>query len=83
MSAATLTRKGQVTIPKSIRDRLGIQEGEKVLFVVRGEEVVLKVLRGNILELKGSVKPSARPENFEKIRRSVKKTLSSKIARHG
>ena len=46
MSAATLTRKGQVTIPKSIRDRLGIQEGEKVLFVVRGEEVVLKVLRG-------------------------------------
>ena len=83
MSAATLTRKGQVTIPKSIRDRLGIQEGEKVLFVVRGEEVVLKVLRGNILELKGSVKPSARPENFETIRRSVKKVLSSKISRHG
>jgi len=81
MSASTVTRKGQVTIPKTIRDRLGIKEGEKVFFVVRGGEVVLKVLRGNILDLKGSVKPSARPEDFESVRRSVKQVVSKKVAR--
>ena len=81
MSASTVTRKGQVTIPKTIRDRLGIKEGEKVFFVVRGGEVVLKVLRGNILDLKGSVKPSARPEDFESVRRSVKQAVSKKVAR--
>jgi len=43
MLESTITRKGQVTIPKAIRDRLGVKEGEKVLFVMRGEEVVLKV----------------------------------------
>ncbi|MEK7352483.1 MAG: AbrB/MazE/SpoVT family DNA-binding domain-containing protein, partial [Nitrospirota bacterium] len=45
-----MTRKGQVTIPKAIRDRLGVKEGEKVLFVMRGEEVVLKVIKGTILD---------------------------------
>lgn len=29
---ATVTSKGQVTIPKAVRDRLNIEEGEKVLF---------------------------------------------------
>ena len=83
MTMTTLTKKGQVTIPKPIRDRLGIREGEKVLFVVRGEEVVLKVLRGNILDLKGSVKASARPENFEAVRRSIKRAVSAKVAGDG
>jgi AbrB family looped-hinge helix DNA binding protein len=33
MLESTITRKGQVTIPKAIRDRLGVEEGEKVLFI--------------------------------------------------
>jgi AbrB family looped-hinge helix DNA binding protein len=83
MSASTITRKGQVTIPKTIRDRLKVKEGEKVFFVMRGDEVVLKVLRGTILDLKGSVKASAHPEDFEAIRRSVKKSVAARLARHG
>lgn len=38
MLESTITRKGQVTIPKVIRDRLGVKEGEKVLFVIRGRK---------------------------------------------
>jgi AbrB family looped-hinge helix DNA binding protein len=65
-----------MSFPKVIRDRLGVKEGEKVLFVLRGEEVVLKVIRGNILDLKASVKAQAHPENFEAIRKSVKRFVS-------
>lgn len=83
MPASTVTRKGQVTIPKAIRDRLGVREGEKVFFVLRGDEVVLKPLHGDILELKGSIKPSAHPEDFEAIRRKVKKAVSAKVAKNG
>ncbi len=83
MSSSTMTRKGQVTIPKPIRDWLGVKEGEKVFFVTRGDEVVLKVLRGTILDLKGSIKASRHPEDFEAIRRSVKQTMARKGARHG
>ena len=40
MLESMITGKGQVTIPEAIRDRLGVKEGEKVIFVMRGEEVV-------------------------------------------
>ncbi len=83
MLESTMTRKGQVTIPKAIRDRLGVKEGEKVLFVMRGEEVVLKVVKGTILDLRGSVGPSAHPEDFEKIRQSVRRAVARKVAGHG
>jgi AbrB family looped-hinge helix DNA binding protein len=83
MLESTITRKGQVTIPKTIRDRLGVKEGEKVLFVMRGEEVVLKVVKGTILDLRGSVKPSAHPGDFEKIRQSVKQAVGKRVAGHG
>jgi len=52
-----------------------------VLFVLRGEEVVLKVIRGNILDLKASVKAQAHPENFESIRKSVKRFVSNRVTR--
>jgi antitoxin PrlF len=83
MLESTITRKGQVTIPKAIRDRLGVKEGEKVLFVMRGEEVVLKVVKGTILDLRGSVQTPAHPEDFEKIRQSVKQALAKKVLGHG
>jgi len=44
MSSSTVTQKGQVTIPKAIRERLGVREGQKVIFIIRGEDVILKVL---------------------------------------
>lgn len=80
---STLTRKGQVTIPKEIRDELGLTEGDQVFFVRRGGEIVLKVLQGNILELRGSVRASRRPENFESIRETTKRKVASKLARDG
>lgn len=83
MMESTLTRKGQVTIPKEIRDRLGMKEGEKVIFVIRGEEVILKVVKGTILDLRGSVRRSTSPEDLEKIRQSVKQAVAKKVAGHG
>jgi antitoxin PrlF len=38
MDSAKITSKGQITIPKKVRDRLGVSEGESVYFVeVDGE----------------------------------------------
>jgi hypothetical protein len=54
-----------------------------VYFVIRGEEVVLKVIRGTILDLKGSVPPSVRPEGFDKIRQAVKHVMAKRVAGYG
>ena len=83
MSESVITRKGQVTIPKEIRNHLKAKEGERVVFVLRGDDVVLKVVRGNILDLKGSVKPKERPENIDSVRQSVKRAVGARVARNG
>ena len=38
---ATLTSKGQITVPKPIRQALGVNAGGKLAFVLRGSQVVV------------------------------------------
>jgi len=38
---ATVTSKGQITLPKSIRQALGISVGEKVAFDLRGTQIIV------------------------------------------
>ncbi len=38
---ATLTSKGQITLPKAIRQTLGVTTGSKVSFELRGGEVIV------------------------------------------
>jgi AbrB family looped-hinge helix DNA binding protein len=39
--AAKLTSKGQMTVPKAVRDALGLKEGDEVVFRVEGNRAVL------------------------------------------
>ena len=41
MEIAKVTSKGQITIPIDIRRKLGVKEGEKILFVEEGDRVVI------------------------------------------
>ena len=41
MELAKVTSKGQITIPIDIRKKLGIKEGDKVLFIEEGDKVML------------------------------------------
>lgn len=81
MPSALITRKGQVTIPKAIRETVHWHIGDRVSFAVREDEVVLKRQEGTILDLKGSVQPSRRPEDFDDIRRQVQRRRAERQAR--
>ena len=52
---ATLTSKGQLTVPASIREAMGIRTGDKLHFAPAGAEgyLVTPVRRGNLLDLAG------------------------------
>ncbi|MDM0070987.1 type II toxin-antitoxin system PrlF family antitoxin [Variovorax sp. J31P207] len=45
---ATLTSKGQITLPKAIRQALGVDTGGKVAFDLRGGEVVVSRAEGGV-----------------------------------
>ncbi len=42
MELAKVTTKGQVTIPKAIRDLLDLKEGSKILFIQKGKDIVIQ-----------------------------------------
>jgi antitoxin PrlF len=53
-SDATLTSKGQTTIPKSIRDRLGMKAGDRMTFTLMPDgAVVLRVKNKHVSDLAG------------------------------
>ena len=52
--AARLTSKGQVTIPRAVREALGLEEGDQVVFRVEGRRAVL-ARTPNLLDLAGAV----------------------------
>ena len=51
---STVTSKGQVTIPKNIRERLQIRSNDKVDFILEGDRVLLVPVR-TLLDLRGAV----------------------------
>jgi antitoxin PrlF len=54
MPSATITSKGQLTLPKAIRDRLRLGAGDRVDFIVKGDgTVVLQPATVDVRELKG------------------------------
>lgn len=54
MRQSTLTSKGQITIPKSVRDSLALHAGDKVEFVLtENNEVLLKPVTKKVDEVFG------------------------------
>ena len=42
MLTAKVTTKGQITIPKAVRDKLGLSPGERLLFKEENDEFIIK-----------------------------------------
>lgn len=79
-AAAKMTSKGQVTVPKAVREALGIKEGDEVVFRVEGNRAVL-ARTPDLLELAGSIRVPAAKRNVawdEVLRRTKAKRASTR-----
>lgn len=61
-AAAKVTSKGQVTVPKAVRDALDIKEGDELVFRVEGNHAVL-ARTPDLLDLAGSIRVPAAKRN--------------------
>jgi len=69
---ATLTSKGQITVPKAVRDALDLTAGDRVVFQVEKDRALL-AKTPDLLELAGSiaVPPGKRGTPWDEVRRSA------------
>lgn len=61
-AAAKMTSKGQLTVPKAVRDALGMKEGDEVVFRVEGNRALL-ARTPDLLDLAGTIQVPAAKRN--------------------
>ena len=77
MALATLTNKGQVTIPKAVRDSLGLHTGDKLEFIIseKGEAIFRPVTR-KVDDVFGRLyKPGRTPVTIEDMDDAIKQKM--------
>lgn len=88
MSTTTLTSKGQITVPKAVRDRLALKQGDRLRVAVdtdgrvtleRERQPQVEELYGLLRRLAGR-RPSSVAEMHAAIRRRAKEKHSGRKA---
>ncbi len=78
MPTATVTSKGQVTIPKGIRDRLKLKKGTRVRFTENADgSVTLRAQTRSIFDMVGMLKPKhGRHVTVEEMNEAVRRAAA-------
>jgi AbrB family looped-hinge helix DNA binding protein len=73
VATLTLTSRGQITIPQRIRKALRLEANDKITIMVKDDTLVLKRIKGNILDIAASIKipDDQKPIDFRKVRKQV------------
>ena len=72
-----MTSKGQLTVPKDVRDRLGLKSGDRVVFEFEGDSLRLRVEhRKSLSELRGSLPASRKYPGKEAEREAARGQLA-------
>lgn len=77
--AARMTSKGQVTVPKVVRDALGVNEGDALIFRVEGNRAIV-ARTPDFLELAGRlpVPESKKNAAWDQVIRSARVSRATK-----
>lgn len=73
MASATLTSKGQITLPKEILERLQLQPGDRVEFLVGPDgRITVWPVTSDATILKGLIPKPKQPVTLEAMRAAIK-----------
>lgn len=77
---SVLTAKSQVTIPKKVRDAMGVGPGDQVRFKLEGNVARIEPIASKLERNFGTVKPRKKPEDFRKVREAFEKAVANDTA---
>lgn len=77
MAQATITTKGQVTIPKLVRESMRLKAGDKIEFILTSkEEVLIRLISRKVDDLFGKLhRPGMRTVSIEEMDAAVREKL--------
>ena len=82
MPRATITTKGQITIPKEVRDHLGVDAGDKVDFIVQRDGTVSVRRLWPVSRLKGMLyRPGQKPATIAELHEAVAESAVARYVR--
>jgi AbrB family looped-hinge helix DNA binding protein len=83
MATATMTSKGQITVPKEIRERLGLRTGDRVAFRERtdGSIVVEAEKTVDFRSLRGILPAPARKVTLEEMDQAIRDAAAERHRR--
>ena len=70
MIESAITSKGQTTLPKSIRDALSVRPGDKVRYIVHGDEVRIRKVKP-IARLYGALQYDGPPVSLQDMEQAI------------
>lgn len=73
MSTATLTSKGQVTIPSDVRRRLGLESGDRIEFVEIESGYAIRPAIDDVRSLKGLLRKPGKAVSVEDINATIRR----------
>jgi len=68
---SAITTKGQATIPKAIREHLGLKSGDRVKFFIHPDGSVVLLPKRSASVLRGIVKPRRRRASIEEMKEAA------------
>jgi len=79
MPSATITSKGQITLPKAVRDALGVAPGDRVAFHVDDEgHVTVEAETVDLRSLRGIIKPAVQGVTVEQMNDAVRHAAAAR-----
>ena len=66
MNIGKLSKKGQIVIPKEIREKFGIRAGDAVIFKIQGDKVILEKIQEKMSDILTNSEPIEKSLEFQR-----------------
>jgi AbrB family looped-hinge helix DNA binding protein len=79
MPTSTITSKGQITIPRTVRERLDWKTGDRLDFTVDASgRVIVELATGDVRELRGLLhRPGRKPVSVEEMNEAIRRSAAA------
>lgn len=81
MALSTITTKGQITIPKSVRDSLKLKTGDRIEFIITDkQEAIIRPVSKKVDEVFGILnQPGRKPVSADEMKAGIRKRLKEQF----